>query len=240
MSETDPAKRGMREDDHLVNPFEQTLGTLVERIRSGELELGERLPPERELSELLGVSRTTLRAVIRALQQAGYIRTERGRAGGSVVIWKEAEAPRARTALSEPMKARLLDQLTYRSVLEPGAAALAAARTLTAAEEENLRERLRAVSMSETDFRRADADLHGYIAELSECSALIDAIANVQLILNERLLQIVPVMGPALDHSNQQHAAVVDAIISNDVEGARQIMSEHVGATSALIRTFLD
>lgn len=43
------------------NPFEEAIRQLVGRIRSGELPAGTRLAPERELSEELGISRSTLR-----------------------------------------------------------------------------------------------------------------------------------------------------------------------------------
>ena len=221
------------------NPFEEALRQLVSRIRTGELPAGTQLPPERDLSGELAISRNTLRAVIRALQQAGYIRTQRGRSGGSFVVWQGPEQDTGRR-LSEHMKDRLLDMLTFRSVLEPGAAALVASRRLTKTEEEGLAARLSAATCAGPDFRLADAELHRYIAELSECRALIDAIDNVQLILNETLLQVVPFMGPALEHSHEQHAQIVAAILDHRADDARDIMHDHVSATAELLRTFLD
>ncbi|WFR73447.1 FCD domain-containing protein [Prescottella defluvii] len=221
------------------NPFEEALRQLVDEIRAGRLPAGTRLPPERELSEQLSIGRTTLRAVIRALQQAGYIQTQRGRSGGSVVVWEPTGDTVAPTALTDEMKTRLFDMLKFRSVLEPGSAGLAASRQLTEQESRALRDRLHAVASSGDDFRRADCNLHSYIADLSGCHALVEAIANVQLILNESLLRVVPVMGPALDHSNEQHEMIVEAILKGDPERARQVMSDHVEATAELIRGFL-
>ncbi|MFG2937821.1 FadR/GntR family transcriptional regulator [Streptomyces sp. NPDC048282] len=221
------------------NPFEETLGYLVAQIRSGRLPVGTRLPPERELSEQLGISRTTVRAVIRALQQAGLVRTQRGRSGGSFV----AEQPHGEVSsvdrLSDRMKERLRDTLKFRSVLEPGAAALAAETGVSEAQREELRTRLAAVTSAGPAFRLADADFHAYVAELSGCHALTESIADIQLILNETLLRVVPVMGPALDHSHQQHTEIVEAILAGDPDRARQVMSDHVGATAGLIRSFL-
>jgi DNA-binding FadR family transcriptional regulator len=221
------------------NPFEESLGQLVSRIRSGDLPMGSRLPPERELSNELQVGRSTLRAVIRALQQAGYIETRRGRSGGSTVIWEPDGQERGRRRLSEQMQQRLLDALRFRSVLEPGAAALAAERRLTEAEHDRLEHLLDAASCGGPDFRLADSELHAYIAELSDCRALIDQIANIQLILNENLLQVVPFFGPALEHSHQQHAHIVAAIRAGDRTLARQLMETHVNATSELLSSFL-
>lgn len=224
----------------LRNPFEETLGQLVAKIRAGELPAGSRLPPERDLSDELNVSRTTLRAVIRALQQAGLVRTQRGRSGGSFVLWQSDSDTAAQHRLSAQMKRRLLDMLRFRTVLEPGAAALAAQRELSDEQIGTLQERLLAATCHGPEFRLADVELHSYIAELAECNALSEAIANVQLILNETLLQVVPFMGPALEHSHEQHAQIVNAICSGNTAKAREIMHDHVGATEELIRTFLD
>ncbi|MEU6230625.1 FCD domain-containing protein [Streptomyces sp. NPDC047042] len=221
------------------NPFEEALAGLVAQIRAGALPHGTRLPPERDLSEQLGISRTTMRAVIRALQQVGYVRTQRGRAGGSFVIWEPSANADRHDRLSEQMKDRLRDMVTFRSVLEPGAAALAAEADLSEEQRGELRERLAAASLAGPAFRLADAELHGCIAQLSGCRALVDSIANVQLILNETLLQVVPVIGPALEHSHEQHGAIVDAILAGDPERAREVMRTHVDATAELVRSFL-
>jgi len=221
------------------NPFEEAIRQLVGSIHSGDLPTGARLPPERELSDELGISRSTLRSVIRALQQAQYIQTQRGRSGGSFVIWRPDASTSAPPRRSSEMKARLLDTLLFRSVLEPGAAGMAAELELSEEQVSTLRDRLAAVTTHDTDFRLADQELHSYIAELSGCRALSEAIANIQLILNESLLRIVPLMGPALEHSHQQHSQIVEAILSGDSARARQLMTDHVCATTELIKGFL-
>lgn len=220
------------------NPFEETLSFLVARIRAGELQTGARLPPERDLSEELSISRSTLRSVIRALQQAGYVHTRRGRSGGSFVVWTQADAT-VEEAWSVDMKHRLLDMLRFRSVLEPGGAALAARRKLTPEQRGRLDQLLTAATTEGPEFRNRDAELHGYIAQLSGCRALEEGVANIQLMLNQSLLRVVPVMGPAVAHSHQQHARIVDAILQSDAERARRVMEDHVGATAELMRGFL-
>jgi len=69
------------------NTFEQTVERLASAIRLGVVEPGQRLPPERQLAGQLGVSRVTLREAIKALQQASYVTSVRGRAGGTVVVY---------------------------------------------------------------------------------------------------------------------------------------------------------
>jgi DNA-binding FadR family transcriptional regulator len=55
----------------------------------------------------------------------------------------------------------------------------------------------------------------------------------------DELLRAIPVIPGNIAHSDQQHAAIVDAILSGDVNRARGEMEEHVDGTAALLRGFL-
>ena len=57
--------------------------------------------------------------------------------------------------------------------------------------------------------------------------------------LNE-LLDAIPLLERNIEHSNQQHEAIVDAILAGDPEAARHAMQEHLSGTAALLRGFLD
>ena len=57
---------------------EEVVARLRDMIHSGELALGDRLPPERDLAKLLGVSRPTLRAGIRTLTAVGILQSKQG------------------------------------------------------------------------------------------------------------------------------------------------------------------
>src|SRR5215203_2177268 len=61
-----------------------------EMIRAGELNFGDRLPPERDLAKKLGVSRPTLRVGIRSLAALGMLESRQG--SGTFVI-KNRESP---------------------------------------------------------------------------------------------------------------------------------------------------
>jgi DNA-binding FadR family transcriptional regulator len=56
--------------------------------------------------------------------------------------------------------------------------------------------------------------------------------------LNE-LLDAIPLLAVNLDHSNQQHEAIVAAILAGDPDAARLAMQEHLSGTAALLRGFL-
>jgi DNA-binding FadR family transcriptional regulator len=223
------------------NAFETTVERLVQTIKLGVVATGERLPAERELADALQVGRTTLREALEALREAGYVETRRGRGGGTFVIYDPSlGGVEDASELARDMGERLHDALDFRRVLEPGAAALAAGRDLSAEERTRLRGALHEVSAAENDVLRAGADrrLHLVIAELAGSESLLTAAADVQLRVGQ-LLAAIPVLETNIAHSDAQHEGVVDAILSGDGERARRIMEEHCDATSALLRGFL-
>ena len=105
------------------NAFEETVERLLTVVKLGVVGPGERFPAERDLAAQLGISRLTLREAIHELQQAGYVESRRGRFGGTFVTYRPP-APDAgelrRMALQDGDK--LTDALTFRLVVETGAA----------------------------------------------------------------------------------------------------------------------
>jgi DNA-binding FadR family transcriptional regulator len=223
------------------NAFEVTVERLARAIKLGVVTLGERLPPERELAELLGVSRMTLREAIRALAEAGFVESRRGRGGGTFVTFQAGTPPREQaTEVARSMGDRLHQALDFRRVVEPGAAALAAVRALSAAESGYLSGCLAECADAPDDAQRrvADSRLHLAIASVTGCAPLVTAVADVQSQLGE-LLAAIPVLRRNIAHSDAQHAAVVQAILAGNGGEARTVMEEHCDGTAALLRGFL-
>jgi DNA-binding FadR family transcriptional regulator len=262
------------------NAFEITVARLAQAIRLGAVGVGERLPPERALADQLQVSRVTLREAIRALREAGFLESRRGRTGGTFVVDSGGTGPvvRAGTPPGRPgprpatgtgsargpgasragpvtvgglvpggedpatvareMGDALHDALDFRRVLEPGAAELAAARTLSAADRQHLVSRLAQARDRGSTRRVNDSRLHLAIASASGCPSLHAAVADVQLAL-DRLLAAIPVIKRNLDHSDAQHDRIVDAILQGDAHAARTAMREHCDGTAELLRGLL-
>lgn len=223
------------------NMFEETVERLAQAIRLGVVETGERLPPERELATQLNVSRMTLREAIKALQQAGYVESRRGRTGGTVVMYDRGRRrpPSAKRVLRALGRAEIEDALAFRSVIEPGAAELAASRPL----DQSDRRRLRAALAAATDPARAqrrvaDSRLHVLVGQLSGSPSLAAGVADAQARLDD-LLAAIPVFEHNIKHSDLQHARVVRAILRRQPESARLAMAEHVDGTALLLRGLL-
>jgi DNA-binding GntR family transcriptional regulator len=61
-----------------VPPYQQVAGWLRERIESGELEPGSRLPGVEHLVQEFGIARTTSRKALRLLRDQGLARVTQG------------------------------------------------------------------------------------------------------------------------------------------------------------------
>ncbi len=219
------------------NAFEETVERLLSAIRLGVVPPGERLPAERELAATLKVSRVTVREALRALCEAGYVASRRGRYGGTFVLPSESRAER------DPVRrldvAEIHDVLTLRAALEVGAAEAAAGAPLGPSERRHLRTRLEECAGAWLpDYRRIDSRLHLAIAEVAGSTSLTAAVADVRMRVNE-LLDGIPLLQRNLVHSNHQHRTIVNAVLDGEPEAARRAMTEHVAGTTALLRGFL-
>lgn len=221
--------------------FAMTVQHLATAIRLGVLAHGATLPPERELAARLGVARVTLREAIGALREAHLIATRRGRGGGSVVVYEgvervitrpddgsDAEAPLPRGADLDAL-------LDYQRILEPGAAALAASRALTAAQREALRQAASAVSRtSEPGWHRvADSRLLVTIAQVAASAPLLHAVVGTRGVVH----RLLAARAPSLTRLEQpDHAALVDPVLAGDTELARLVARRICDRTAALLR----
>ncbi|NYE96291.1 DNA-binding FadR family transcriptional regulator [Psychromicrobium silvestre] len=218
------------------NAFEETVEHLLKHIKLGVFPAGERLAPERELSEALGISRATLREALKALVEAGYIESQRGRYGGNFVSSSTPLHASGKVPLSAT---EVEDVLLYRGVVEPAAAELAAKATLSPQLRQELIACLHATSEAQAaNYRPLDSRLHLTIAEATGSAMLLDAVVDIRSKINE-LLDRIPLIPANIGHSNEQHLELVEAILHGDAERARAVATDHLEGTAALLRGFL-
>jgi DNA-binding FadR family transcriptional regulator len=231
------ASRALLRPVRLGNAFEETVGRLLQTIRLGVLAPGDSLPPERELAARLGVSRDTVRDAIKSLAEAGYLVSRRGRYGGTFLA---EELPRPSDDSARFSRAEIDDALRLREILEVGAARMAASRLLTDREGDDLRAHLAGVrTAAADDYRRLDSRLHLAIAEAAGSPSLVPLVAENRMRLNALLGQI-PLLRRNIEHSDEQHGAIVRAILTGDPAAADIAMRAHLAGSAALLHGFLD
>ena len=105
--------------------FEEAVEQIAEKVKSGDLHVGDRLPSERDLAAQMRISRPTLREAVKALAEAGVLEVRRGQAG---VIFVAAEVvPRELLHSRQEIRfGEVAGVLEARRLLEPRVAQLAA------------------------------------------------------------------------------------------------------------------
>jgi DNA-binding FadR family transcriptional regulator len=227
-----PAKAAVFEPVQTATTLEETVERLGTAIRLGLLAPGDRLPPERELADQLGIARSTLRQALTSLTESGHLVAQRGRGGGTFVSEAPPLAEGNRVQLSGGHWRELLD---YRIAVEVGAVVLAAER----ASPQDLAplyghvEAMRAA----TDFsayRRADVFFHLGVAEASRSTRLLAAMTEVQGKMSELIAHIAH-PAPVLARSNEQHAALTAALERREGWTAGRIVREHLKGTEQVL-----
>lgn len=192
---------------------------------------GERLPPERQLSETLGISRGDLRKAMTALEAEGIVERHVGRG----TFLKEQSPP---TSNDAPLIARLSDvtsphdAMMARLSLEPEVAGHAAihATQRHLVEARNLADAMRRAASWE-EYEDLDARLHELIAIASGNPLLVELhqIVNaVRLSVVWSVLQ-VPQGGPPDDYNSfAEHDEIISALEKRDRRAARTAMRTHL------------
>lgn len=223
----DPVKNG--------NVFEETVEKLLSLISAGLIPPNGKLPSERELVEILGVSRSAIREALVELQKTGYVEIRRGRYGGAFVQLEGLSAHGSKKV----DKNELEDLLKYREILESAIAQEVARQNLSAAQRAGLLARLEEVNAAPAHlYRFYDSRFHLYLAQLTGVSRLAKAIVEVRAVLNEHL-DTFPLLEKNLVHSSEQHSAIVHAVLGGNAESAEHHMRSHVQGTASLLRGFL-
>jgi GntR family transcriptional regulator, transcriptional repressor for pyruvate dehydrogenase complex len=207
---------------------EDIVDRLLTLIRERELRPGDKLPPERELAMLMGVSRPSLREALRALSIMNVLEIRQG--DGAYVTALEPEQLMAHLdfvfALTD---ATFLELFEARRVLEPGIVALAALR-IGAKELEQL-EACYARSVEcvadRPAFAAADLELHELIAKAAGNQILERFIAGLSQLGQESRRRTVALPGIP-EQSVRDHRAIIDALRRHDPAAAQQAMLEHL------------
>jgi DNA-binding FadR family transcriptional regulator len=211
---------------------------VADSIVSGRLEPGDKLPSERELGELFGVSRPVVREAVRSLTAKGLLADNPRRGHVVQALGRETVTE----SLTLYLRGQRLDYgklMEVRVLIEVENAGLAAER---ASAEQIAGLRLAAarleLGLPAEDAALVDTEFHRAIATATDNAFLevvIDSIREVLLTAQLPTLSDEGIVRQVRD----AHDAIIDRIAAGDADGARQAMREHLAEAERGMRSVL-
>lgn len=211
--------------------YERVVDKTLNLIASGAWKPGYRLPPERELSEAFGVSRTVVREAIKALEARGVLES----VAGSGVSVRLADFDMVSRSLQTYMQ--LSKRVDFeirlnevRRVLEVEMVALAAARR-TSEQLEKLHQickQMRTGGNTAKEMAELDFQLHVTLAEATQNDLFKVLLAPLINQLRDQIILTWEDFPRPVNEVFDQHESIVSAIENGDAEAARQAMLRHL------------
>ena len=208
---------------------------LVSHIIRGVWRPGERIPSERQLGQILGVGRASLREALKALEIMGMIETRLG--DGTYVCQRSEFLSRpllwAITSSSETDAHELVEA---RKLIETEMAGLAAERATA----EDLKQigihldQMERSLESQSSFLQSDIEFHLAVGQAAHNTILMNALHLIRNLLQEWIgstLQLEGVALIALEH----HKAIFLAVAKKNVPAARAAMATHLQEMARLL-----
>ncbi|MEW6128015.1 MAG: FadR/GntR family transcriptional regulator [Acidobacteriota bacterium] len=229
---TDSSKKKFKtiDADRTGTMLEEVILQLREKIQRGELKPGDRLPPERDLAKLFGVSRPTLRAAIRSLAAVGVLQAKQG--AGTFV----AAANGAPELDSSPLRLMAAlhgftagEMFEARRALEMAIAGFAAERA-TGDQMASMAEELAGMYASidaPEEYLLHDMRFHQTVAAASGnriLTALMNMVATVLFDVRVKTVK----RAHDLKESAEMHRQIYRAIRERNPEAARNAMRDHL------------
>lgn len=216
---------------------------VLRRLIISQYSVGDKLPPERQLAQMMDISRNTLREAIAALQLMGILEVRHSLGNFVVSIPKEdqkEELGDILTSIDNPF-----EEVDTRIALEPGIVWLAVER-ITSKELEALTVAYKALDLSlsqgnTAEYAQKDADFHLCIAKGAHNAQLSEMLEKL---LKCRRSPVWSSMKQGLNQEDitklrrKEHKAIFDAIRNRDQELAARSMREHL--ESSLERFLID
>ena len=206
-------------------------------IQSGEMCIGARLPPQRQLAKQLGVGRQAIFEALATLEAQGYVDTLRGATGGTFVCELELPTERWLDRLRSNID-QFDDVLDFRIGVERQAASLAAQRRTTA-DLDAMRTAIDelAASTSLSAYRAADAAFHRALSAASRSERLTRATfeARAELFFPVDRLEYEPTVAATA----REHTTIARAVERRDASAAAHAVGRHLEHTRSKLHSLL-
>ncbi len=198
----------------------------TELIMDQELRPGDKLPPERQLAEELGVSRTVLREAVKMLEEKGLLDSKQG--SGTYVCTLSAQAITESVTLYVRSDInRYIELMEMRSILDVEVAG----RLAESATEEDIATLSRHIARMwdlldrPEEFAAEDVEFHLAFYRAMHNSVLMSLVQPILDLLEGAMRFTVDAPG-STESSLRRHVALLDHIKDHDAEGARRTMNE--------------
>lgn len=216
-----------------VQAAEQVVRHVAVLIERKELRPGDRLPPERELAQELGVSRPTVRAGLHALAAMGVTESRQG--SGTFITGGPPRLGAGPLSFLAALYGFTREEMfEARKVLEVGAAGLAAERALTdhlAPMAEEVTGMFASLSEPQT-YLVHDVRFHRAVAAAGGNPVLLALVEMVSSLVYEQR-RVTVERAHDLKESAEMHRRIYQAIRDKDPERARTEMSRHLDLARA-------
>ncbi len=209
---------------------------ILNLLRQKELKAGDKLPPERELADMLGVSRPSLREALRALSIMKIVEVRQGD-GTYVSALKPEDLVEHLEFVFMLDDSTTLQLFEARKIVEPGNASLAAQR-ITDEELLALRASLEKSERSAADpeaFLQADIELHEIITRAARNPLLERFMASIRTLGRASRHKTVRMSG-VTEPTVQYHRQIVAALEARDPQAAGAAMLRHLQHVEKMYR----
>lgn len=215
--------------------FEDVVEQIQEAILSGQLRDGDKLPPERELREMLQTSRSTIREALRVLEQKGLIEIRLGTGGGAVVKAVSSETITESLALLIASRSISIKHLyEFRERVEGDVAALATERC-TPEHIAHLRRLLEAAHAevqkgpdAARDFLHLDREIHYELSKITGNPIYIIILKTVHENIHRYFDHFLAMDQERLNENYNDLVQIVDSLGAGKGERARRLAQAHV------------
>ena len=210
------------------NKVYEEVAQQIERLILKKLRPGDKLPSERELAEMLKVSRSSIRDAIRGLELRGLVEP---RQGAGTIVRESAVEPLANpfAGALKRRKEMVSELLDFRKMLEPPLAARAA--THASADEilemEEILQRQDAKQGQGEPAVAEDAEFHYSVALASGNGVVLKVLDIIMDLLRDTRERSLQVEGRP-QKSLAGHRRILAAIKRHDAEGAKSAMRRHI------------
>ena len=216
---------------------DEAISAIKAMILSGELAPGQRLPPEKELSERLGLSRNSLREAVKSLEVIRVVDVRRG--DGTYVTSLEPRLLLEALSFVVDLHrdSTVLEMLEVRRVLEPHAAAKAA---LVITEKQLAALDLELASVDSTasieELLEHDLRFHALIASASGNEYLASLLGSMSGdTVRARVWRGITQLG-AVERTLEEHRSIASALHARDQDVVRAAVVLHVGGVENWLR----